>query len=136
VLAPAINAIIAQRLVRRICQTCKMPYLPDEKIQARVKMIIQSIPPASKVRIPKDINYYHSPGCKECNGIGYKGRVGVYEIFIVNDAIEELIHKQVTTSDIRRQAMTDGMLTMAQDGILKALEGITDVEEVFRVTEE
>jgi type II secretory ATPase GspE/PulE/Tfp pilus assembly ATPase PilB-like protein len=68
--------------------------------------------------------------------LGYKGRIGVYEIFTVNEAIENLIHKESTTSEIKKQAVIDGMLTMAQDGILKAMQGITDIEEVFRVTEE
>lgn len=136
VLAPAINAIIAQRLVRRLCPACKTTYRPPERSVDQVKMILRSIPVSSKTKIPKDLKFYHSPGCPECNGLGYKGRIGVYEIFAVNDAVETLIHKQATTSDIKRQAVLDGMLTMAQDGVLKALEGITDIEEVFRVTEE
>jgi type II secretory ATPase GspE/PulE/Tfp pilus assembly ATPase PilB-like protein len=136
VLAPAINAIIAQRLVRKICPNCQTSYQPQANIVARVEMILKAIPSAAKVKIPKELKFYHSPGCAKCNGLGYKGRMGVYEVFVVNDAIEDLIHKQATTSEIRKQAITDGMLTMAQDGVLKALQGITDIEEVFRVTEE
>lgn len=71
-----------------------------------------------------------------CNGLGYKGRIGIYEIFTMNEKIEQLITKEATTSEIRNQAIADGMVTMAQDGILKALAGVTDIEEVFRVTEE
>lgn len=136
VLAPAINAIVAQRLVRRLCPACKTTYTPPAKVVEHVQAILKNIPSAAKVKLPKDLKFYHSPGCKECNGLGYKGRIGVYEVFTVNEAIENLIHKQATTTDIRKQAIADGMLTMSQDGILKALEGVTDIEEIFRVTEE
>jgi type IV pilus assembly protein PilB len=136
VLAPAINAVIAQRLVRKLCQACKIQDKPNARVTEHVQMILKAMPAAAKVKAPKDLVFYHSPGCKECNGLGYKGRIGVYEIFTVNDAIEKLIHEQATTSEIRKQAIADGMLTMAQDGILKAILGVTDIEEVFRVTEE
>jgi type II secretory ATPase GspE/PulE/Tfp pilus assembly ATPase PilB-like protein len=136
VLAPAINAIIAQRLVRKLCPVCKTEYKPNQKLVGHVQLVLRAIPQSAQVKVPKDLKFYHSPGCKECNGLGYKGRIGVYEIFTVNDAVESLIHKEATTSEIKKQAVIDGMLTMAQDGILKALEGITDIEEIFRVTEE
>jgi type IV pilus assembly protein PilB len=136
ILAPAINAIIAQRLVRKICQSCREEYILDKKLAARVHMIIEAIPKTSQAQIPKQIKFYHSPGCSLCNGLGYRGRIGIYEIFTMNEKIETLIQKEASTSDIRNQAISDGMLTMAQDGMLKALAGITDVEEVFRVTEE
>jgi type II secretory ATPase GspE/PulE/Tfp pilus assembly ATPase PilB-like protein len=136
ILAPAINAIIAQRLVRKICQFCKQEYALDKKITARVDMILKSIPAAAHVRLPKQMKFQHSIGCSKCSGLGYRGRVGVYEIFTMNESIEKLIQNQASTSEIRNQAIKDGMITMAQDGILKVLAGITDVEEVFRVTEE
>lgn len=136
ILAPAINAIIAQRLVRKICQSCKEEYVLDKKIAGRVNMILEGMPKSASAQIPKDIKYFHSPGCSLCNGLGYRGRIGIYEIFTMNEKIETLIQKQASTSEIRNQAIQDGMLTMAQDGMLKALAGITDIEEVFRVTEE
>ncbi len=136
VLAPAINAIIGQRLVRKICTACKQPYKLADNLQARVEMILKSIPKESKVDVPKMLAFYHSPGCDKCSGLGYKGRVGVYEVFTLTDAIEELVNRGATTTEIKKQAIAEGMITMAQDGILKALQGITDVEEIFRVTEE
>ncbi|OGE80021.1 MAG: hypothetical protein A2660_02920 [Candidatus Doudnabacteria bacterium RIFCSPHIGHO2_01_FULL_45_18] len=136
VLGPAINAIIAQRLVRKICQSCKVVYQLPANLQSRVEMILKTIPKASRAEIPSKLIFYHSPGCDKCQGLGYKGRIGVYEMFVINDAIEKLIIKMATTTEIKKQAIVDGMLTMAQDGLLKALQGITDVEEVFRVTEE
>jgi type II secretory ATPase GspE/PulE/Tfp pilus assembly ATPase PilB-like protein len=136
ILAPAINAIIAQRLVRKICQSCKQEYTLDKKVQARVEMILNAIPKSAQIQLPKQFKYYHSPGCSRCSGLGYRGRIGIYEIFTMNEEIEKLIQKQASTSEIRNQAIKDGMLTMAQDGLIKVLSGITDVEEVFRVTEE
>ena len=135
ILAPAINAIIAQRLVRRSCTKCKTAYTLDKRLQDRVEMILNAIPKSARVDLPKALKFSHSKGCDACNGLGYKGRIGVYEIFTVNEAIEKLIQKQATTTEIRNQAIADGMITMAQDGLLKALTGVTDVEEVFRVTE-
>lgn len=136
VLAPAINAIIAQRLVRKICPKCKTKYTPQKHLAERVAMILKSIPGNAKIDMPKKLEFYHSTGCESCSGLGYKGRVGVYEVFTMNDNIEKLIIKQAGTSEIKQQAVSDGMITMAQDGILKALTGITDIEEVFRVTED
>jgi len=136
VLAPAINAIIAQRLVRKICPDCKKEYLLPDNLHSRVEMILRSVPKSSKVEMPKRLAFYHSTGCDKCHGLGYKGRIGVYEVFTIGEEIEKLITKGATTSEIKKQAVAEGMLTMAQDGILKAMLGITDVEEVFRVTEE
>lgn len=136
ILAPAVNAIIAQRLVRKICTFCKIEYSLDKSLMSRVEMILKSIPASAKTKLPKDLKFYHSPGCSKCNGLGYKGRMGVYEVLIMTEKVEQLIQKGAGTTEVRRQATDDGMITMAQDGLLKALSGITDVEEVFRVTEE
>ncbi len=135
ILAPAINAIIAQRLVRKLCPNCKAEEKLDDAARKRVDLILNSISKAAKLNIPRDAKYYHSKGCDACNGLGYKGRIGIYEIFTVTDAIEKLIQQQATNSEIRKQAINEGMVTMAQDGLLKAMNGITDVAEVFRVTE-
>ncbi len=136
VLAPAINAIVAQRLIRKICTFCKEEYSLPANLQARVEMILRDIPKTSKVELPKRLVFYHSKGCEKCHGLGYKGRLGVYEVFTIADEIEKLITKGATTTEIKKQAVAEGMITMAQDGLLKALQGVTDVEEVFRVTEE
>ncbi|MDP4000999.1 MAG: GspE/PulE family protein [bacterium] len=136
VLAPAINAVIGQRLVRKICPDCKTEYTPAKNLMDRVELILGKTSKAAKVKLPAKLVFYHSTGCDSCKGLGYKGRVGVYEIFVVNEAIEKLVHQQAINTDVKNQAIADGMVTMAQDGLLKALAGITDVEEVFRVTEE
>ncbi|MBX4191738.1 MAG: GspE/PulE family protein [Candidatus Doudnabacteria bacterium] len=136
VLAPAINAIIAQRLIRKICDNCKSAYLLPANLQSRVEMILRAIPKSSQAQVPSRLVFYHSTGCDKCHGLGYRGRLGIYEVFTISDEIEKLITKGATTTEIKKQAIEEGMITMAQDGILKALQGITDIEEVFRVTEE
>ncbi|MBI4049210.1 MAG: type II/IV secretion system protein [Candidatus Doudnabacteria bacterium] len=137
VLAPAINAVIAQRLVRKICTHCKVEYQPDPHLLQRAQMILAAIPKSAQATVPTKLKFYHSPGCAECKGLGYKGRTGVYEVFVINEEIEKMVNKATSTNtEIKRQAVSDGMVTLAQDGILKALEGVTDLEEVFRVTEE
>ncbi len=136
VLAPAINAIIGQRLVRKICPACKEAYKPAANIMDRVQMILKVIPKASQAAIPTKLSFFHSPGCAKCNGLGYKGRIGIYEVFTISDTIEKMITQGASTTEVRNQAISEGMITMAQDGLLKALQGVTDPEEVFRVVEE
>jgi len=135
-LAPALSVVIAQRLVRRICQECKVEEELDEKLLSRVKSILAAIPKSSRQEVPKKLKFFHSPGCAACNQLGYKGRIGVFEVFVVDDEIQKLIFKEASTVEIKEAAVKQGMVSMIQDGILKALEGITDVAEVFRVTEE
>ena len=136
VLAPAINALIAQRLLRKICTACKTVYKLPDRLQKRVEFILKAIPKASQAEIPTKLTFYHSLGCAKCNKLGYKGRMGIYEVFTISDRIEKLITQNGSTTEVRNQAIAEGMITMAQDGLLKALQGITDVEEVFRVVEE
>ena len=88
------------------------------------------------MQIPDTLTFYHSKGCDRCHHIGYRGRIGVFEVFAVDDKIEKLIYQQASTLDIKKAAVDQGMLTMQQDGILKALQGLTDLSEVWRVTEE
>ena len=136
-LAPALNAVVGQRLVRRICKECKAEDKLDADTLARVKESLESIPENSGVKVDmKNLKFHKGKGCEKCNKLGYKGRIGVYEIFIMNKEIEKVIlSEEISEYKILEIAQAQGMLTMAQDGLLKALEGITSVEEVFRVTE-
>lgn len=136
IIAPAINAVIAQRLVRRLCEHCKALVILEKPVMGRVDSILEAISPAAEVVLPKPLQFYHAPGCEQCHGLGYKGRIGIYEVIHVNDAMKDLILKSASMLDMKKQALADGTLTMAQDGLLKALAGITDVEEVFRVAGE
>jgi type IV pilus assembly protein PilB len=136
-LAPALNAIIAQRLVRRICQDCKTPTELDAETKARVEKALKAIPEASGEKVDFDhMTFYRGTGCDACQKIGYKGRVGIYEALTMNSEIEKIIlSTQVSEYDIRAIAQRAGMVTMVQDGLLKALDGLTTVNEVFEVAE-
>jgi type IV pilus assembly protein PilB len=136
-LSPALNAIIGQRLVRRICPACKEETTLPPELLERVKKILSELPEEEKKGIDfKNLKFYHGKGCDKCNMIGYKGRIGIYEIMLMNKEIEELILSgEVSEYKMKEVAVKNGMVTMVQDGLLKALEGITTVEEVFRVAE-
>lgn len=135
-LAPALNAIIGQRLVRKVCEKCKEEIKLDEKTLKRVKEILSKLPEQEEKPNLDKLKFYHGKGCDACNNIGYKGRVGIYEIMNMNPKIEKIILSgKLSEYDIQEIAVKDGMVTMVQDGLLKALDGITTVEEVFRVAE-
>ena len=110
--------------------------IDDEKM-TRVKEQLEKLPENEKNKIDFDnLKFYHGKGCEACSGLGYKGRIGIYEIFTMNKEIEEIILTgQTSEYAIQEIAVKNGMVTMVQDGILKALNKVTTVEEVFRVTE-
>ncbi len=132
-IAPALTAIIAQRLVRMLCVSCRKEVEIEPATLTRVKSILEKIPKSAQVILPRKIQFFAANGCDACGGLGYKGRIGIYEVIEVTDSIEALILKEASALEIRAVAIGAGTVSMAQDGLLKALEGITDVEEVFRV---
>jgi type II secretory ATPase GspE/PulE/Tfp pilus assembly ATPase PilB-like protein len=136
-LAPALNCIIGQRLCRTIHDKCKEETKLDDETLARVKKTLSDISPKSGVKVDIDkIKFFRGKGCDECNGIGYKGRIGIYEILAMSQDIEKVILSgNVSEYQMRDIAKAAGMITMAQDGILKALDGLTTVDEVYRVAE-
>jgi len=136
-LAPALNAVMGQRLVRRICEHCVVEEELSSEILERVGKIINSLPSDAKASIKdRPLTFYKGKGCAKCSGLGYKGRVGIYELFTMNKEIESVIlADNASEYTIAEMAVKDGMITMAQDGILKAMDKITTIEEVFRVSE-
>lgn len=132
-----INAIMAQRLVRRLCEKCKKPSPADAPTLELVKTALSHLHPdeprdAAKLQALQ----FYGPGgvaCAQCNGIGYYGRVGLFEVLKMNNRIRELILKSASVMDIQAVAMETGMVTLEQAGILKALDGITSLEEVYSV---
>ena len=126
---------LAQRLVRRLCENCKQGDNPDEKILNKVENILKTIPPSAGLNIPSPYQFYVGKGCVQCHNLGYRGRIGIYETFAITPEMEKLILHEAPLSALRQQAINDGMVTMIQDGLLKALAGITDLYEVFRVTD-
>lgn len=134
-LAPAINAIMGQRLIRRLCE-CKVAVNLEAELLGEVKAQLEAISDASgeaKVDVA-NLHFMGPKGCEKCNNSGYKGRLGVYEILIKDQTIEKAILKgSISEYEMRDIAKTQGMITMAQDGLLKALDGLTSVEEVKKV---
>ena len=135
-LAPALRVIMAQRLVRRLCTACAQPVELDPETMERVTNLVGAIPENSGESPDLASATFKAPsaeGCEKCTN-GYKGRVGIYEILVIDPAVEERIRAgSVTDAEMREIARTQGMVTMEQDGLLKAMEGTTSVEEIFRV---
>jgi len=132
--APAMTMAMGQRLLRRLCEHCKkvVPLSAEdlEKLRASASPIAERF---SLPALDATLKVYGPVGCEECNNIGYKGRIGVYEVFEVTRAMERLILDEASVSDIRDLAIKEGMVTMLQDGYLKLVEGVTSVEEIRRV---
>lgn len=136
-LAPALNSVIGQRLVRKICNECREETTLDAEKLARAQALLETLPQAEKKNVDlSKLHFYKGKGCPACSGLGYKGRIGIYEIFTMTKEIEQVIlSAQLSEYVIQELAVKGGMVTMVQDGLLKALDKITTVDEVFRVTE-
>ncbi len=133
-LTPAINAIVGQRLVRKLCPHCKIQQELTPADEEKIKKILAVISPKAGIDVPKDpLITYKAVGCPECAGIGYKGRTGIYEILVMTQGIKELSSANASAFKILQQAVENGMVTMLQDGVLKCLQGITSLEEVYEV---
>ncbi|HSD12965.1 MAG TPA: GspE/PulE family protein, partial [Patescibacteria group bacterium] len=136
-LAPALNAVIGQRLVRRICKDCIIEDTPSPADLERAKKILSEVNPKSGYKVDlNNLKFYKGKGCPTCGDLGYKGRMGIYEIMVMSEEIEKVILSgQVSEYDMQRIAMEQGMVSMVQDGLLKALDKITTLEEVYSVAE-
>lgn len=131
----SINVIMAQRLVRRICSSCKQEQkVPEPTIKEIQENIAKAGSKELEVYKDKPLKFYEGKGCAECGGDGYKGRIGLYEVLEMSEKIEDLAVRKMPASEIQKQAILEGMITMKQDGIMKALQGLTTLDEVFRVT--
>ena len=136
-LPSAINIMIAQRLVRRLCPDCKQKVLATEKEQQIIEENLSQLPSAVKSKLPykKPYYVYKSKGCPSCNGKGYLGRIAIFELFQMTPAVEEIILTQPSSEKLLAQAKKQGMITLRQDGIMKALEGEVGMEEILSITE-
>ena len=121
-----ISACLAQRLVRTICPDCKAPYKPDEKELSQLGLT----PSQARGK-----GFYKGKGCKSCKNSGYKGRIGIFEFFILDDKIRSLILEKKSTQTLRETATKAGMRTLRQDGLDKIYQGITTIEEVVSQTQ-
>ncbi|NQT75926.1 MAG: type II secretion system ATPase GspE [Candidatus Omnitrophica bacterium] len=126
-ISSTVRAVIAQRLMRKICSKCKKPYTPQKGELEELGISAEKL---------KGARFYKGEGCSECNGSGYKGRTGIYELFIMDEKIRGLLVKKVSSAAIRNAAQETGMRTLREDGVAMVLEGLTTVEEVLRETKE
>jgi type IV pilus assembly protein PilB len=135
-LAPALNAIIAQRLVRRIHDACKEEIELTEEQKELIKNILADLPKASGETppAPEQWKLYQGKGCEACNHTGYQGRIGLYEIIVMTEEIKAALSETISEYQMKELAKTQGMITMRQDGILKVLDGLTTLKEVDRTT--
>jgi len=130
----SLNAVIGQRLVRKICEKCRARVTIPHTLLETIKQELAALPSGQMKNINLDqLVFYHGQGCPECDN-GYSGRLGIFEVLPMNSRVEELAIKKAPASEIKKAAIASGMITMIQDGLLKALKGITTVDEVMRVT--
>ncbi len=131
-LASTMNAILAQRIVRRICPHCKQAYVPPQQLIEEMKVVLGKLFPLQT----GEIKLYKGKGCDECGGAGYLGRMGIFETLPITDKIASLVLEKADSGTIEKEAIAEGMITMKQDGYLKVMQGSTTIEEVLRVAQE
>jgi type IV pilus assembly protein PilB len=124
--ASSVLAIMAQRLVRKVCPKCKVRYEPPQHLLAGLGL---------RPEIAKKANFMRGKGCNHCNKKGYRGRQGIYELMTMTPQVREMAFKGESTLNVRKMARKQGMRTLFEDGIIKAIRGITTIEEVLRITQ-
>lgn len=132
-LVSALNVSMAQRLVRKLCNKCKEKYEPSAEEKGIIEKNIKALP--SNYEQPAVSFLWKAKGCSECNNIGYKGRIGIYEAILMDEKIEKIAMEKPTESQIWNASKDQNILNMQQDGILKALNGVTSIDELRRVVE-
>jgi len=130
-LASSMTAVVAQRVVRKIHDKCKVAYDADPKVVSEIKATLGNLWPDGKT-----VKLYKGKGCADCNNSGYYGRVGIFEVLSITEKVSRLILERSPASAIEKQAREEGMITLKQDGYLKVLEGITTLEETLRVAQD
>jgi len=138
VVASSVNTVIAQRLVRKICEKCRASY----NLSAREKALISEDARMRELFAKRgyenleEVILFKGAGCKLCGDSGYSGRIGIFEVLDIEENIRDLIVKRATSDAIMETARKNGMTTMLEDGIEKAKQGVTTIEEVLRVIHE
>jgi type IV pilus assembly protein PilB len=123
-ISAAVNAILAQRLVRRICAACRAQINPSDEM--RTFLSIQGF---------KDEQIWKGSGCDKCRNTGYTGRLGIYELLVMDDTLRDMVTRNPDVTQLRKYCRERGLITLRDDGFAKAEQGLTTVEEVLRVTE-
>lgn len=132
-LASTLNAVIAQRLVRRVCNVCVTSYKPADEVRQNIQKQMD-FTGLGKYKLPEFL--YKGKGCKLCNWSGYRGQIGIFEVFNVSEQIRDLVMKQASADEIKKIAIKEGMTPMFEDGLTKVEVGTTTIEEVLRVIRE
>lgn len=132
-IASTVTCVVGQRVVRKICPNCKIQKAITPDVLVKVKSVLGNLYDFSK---EKNVKVYIGKGCGECNNTGYIDRVGIFEVLVISENIGKMILARQTSGIIEKEALSNGMITMKQDGFLKVLEGVTTIEEVLRVAEE
>ena len=134
-LASSLNAVLGQRILRKICSKCRETYEPPEIMANDIKTVLGKYLTPDKL-VNGKLMLYKGRGCGECGDSGFLGRIGVFEVLPVTDKISKLILTHADAAEVERQAVEEGMMPMKQDGYLKAVEGVTTIEEVLRVAQD
>ena len=138
-IAPTLNLAIAQRLLRKLCNSCKVKSEPNAGEKHIIAEAINNIPEVYKAELPETVDYIYKPseqGCKECGGKSYRGRIAIFEVLEMTDELEQLVLTDISESKIRAEAKRQNMIIMFQDGIIKVLHGKTSLEELLQVAQE
>ena len=132
----SIRGIISQRLVRKICENCKETYTPEQSVIDDIKKDLEGVTKTDlDPKLLENTTLYKGKGCDVCNNLGYKGRAGVFEILEMDRGVAELVLKNAPDDQMKEAAKAGGMVTLKQDGLIKALLGVTTLEEVFRISQ-
>ncbi|MCL4399757.1 GspE/PulE family protein [Patescibacteria group bacterium] len=134
ILGPSLSLIIAQRLVRKLCSSCKKEKELDETTKNNIEKLLKRLPKRVDTSLYKNYKIWSAVGCDKCAGLGYKGRTSVFELFVVDEKIESAIYGNPTEIQLKDLARAQGMVTMQEDGLLKVLQGITSLDEIERLT--
>lgn len=130
------NAIVAQRLCRKICDQCREPVEIKIDELKEIEQAISALPEPEQSQAKSKKTFFHGRGCGACSNTGYRGRIGIFEVLSVTEPIKQLTLKREGSSIIQTEAVKEGLISMKQDGVLKALDGLTTIEEVWRVTKD
>ncbi|MCX6737551.1 MAG: GspE/PulE family protein, partial [Candidatus Parcubacteria bacterium] len=133
-IASSLKLVISQRLIRKLCPFCKKAYDLDGPTAQKIRESFSILSPSAHVSLPEKMpQFYKAVGCKHCHNLGYMGQIGLFENFIISGIINEAIGKNSSLDYLRQLAIEEGMVPLFHDGVLKALNGTTSLEEIYRV---
>lgn len=133
----SLNCVVGQRIARKVCPTCREEYDPDDAVKKDMIEVLGALLPKGKpIKLYRGRGTINGAACTACGGAGYLGRIGIFEVLPVSTEVSKLISSRASMEDVQTVAVREGMMTMKQDGYMKALEGTTTIEEVLRVAQD